>query len=79
MKKVKIRRTVQRVETDVIEHELTPEEYAEFKEQRKALNTGELGQWLADTANHSKYWDSYGTDYDTTSIYDEFEDETIQG
>lgn len=75
---IKIRSYVERNETDIIEYQLTPEEYAEFEKQRKILNTSELGQWLADTVKKYEYWDSYGTDPDVTSILDVFNDETIQ-
>ena len=75
---VKILRYVERRETDVMQHHLTDEQYAEFLERRKRGNTAELGAWI-NSISTCTYFDSYGGHIppETVQIFDDREKEYI--
>lgn len=77
---VKIRLYYERKETSVIEHELTPAQYADFQRKHKtAEDTDALGRWVAANCGEGKEVDCYGLeDHEITAIYNAFENETIQ-
>ncbi|EJO9850400.1 hypothetical protein NVD72_004425 [Salmonella enterica] len=76
---VKILRYVERRETDIMQHTLTDEQYAEFLERRKHGNTAELGAWI-NSITPCTYYDSYGgyVPGETVQIFDDREKEYIQ-
>lgn len=77
---VKIQLHYERIETTVIEHELTPAQYAEFlKQHKESANTAELGEWVAANCGGGKEVDCYGSrDSEITCVYNSFEHEYIQ-